>query len=1001
MMKHLLRKSWKAGVLAFFLYAGSAAGQVTTTYSASGSFIPPAGATSVVVECWGGGGGGGGTALNASYGGGGGGGGYAKSTVTVVPGTSYTVTVGNGGTAGSNSGGTGGTGGTSLFGTSVVVATGGAGGVAGVSGSIYGTGGAGASTGMTGTLTYNGGNGGTAVSTPASGGGGSSAGSASNGNNASGNTAGAAVTGGGTGASGRTTVGAGATGTAPGGGGSGGFRSSATARAGGAGGKGQVKITYTCPATASFPYSENFDGIGTGTSMGCISVSDNNTDGTQWLVSSSQPSSSPNSARILYNSALAMDDWFYLPAFNLTGGTSYRLTFKYNGDGGPSNFGYTESLEVKYGTGASAASMTTTLVNLPSIINSAYITSTVDFTPSANGTYYIGFHGYSAADQDFLLVDDISLDLSPSCLTPIAAATTNISTSGATLNWTAPTTSPGNGYEYYVSTSSTTPAGSTTATGSVSAGTISATTSSLVIGTNYYAWVRNVCSASDVSSWVSLGAFAVPPANDECSGAVPLTVTSGFPSSPTSGSIFGATASTGIPSGTSCNTYSSSEDIWYSIVVPATGKVVLQIHAVGGTTNDDNDYSVQAFTGTCGTLTYLNCDEDGSSDATPNDYMPLLGLTGQTPGATIYLRVRKAASSTQTSFAISAYDTASSVVPVIAAGGNCIANPTVTINAANNNLYRWVPLLDGSGNIVAEIYPAGNSLGIVSSFLNVNSGSVRTTNGGRYYLDRNLTITPASQPTSSVQVRLYVKSSEVTTLGTVDPTVTSLTNLRISKNNDACGNFTGAAAAYLTPTSATYSSGGLLQFSTSSFSSFYLSGGTAALPVQFLDIQAHRGSDRNYVDWRTGSEENLMSFDVERSSDGLVFERLGVIAAKGGDGMYQWIDASIANGVQYYRIKSMSKGGEVSYSKTVRVVTSADMVSIQAYPNPVSEKLTVEISGAQDGMLELVNATGQVLQRITVTSSRTDMQFSALAPGVYWVKYVGASLSKTILVTKQ
>src|SRR4051812_11321429 len=94
-----------------------ASAQVTQTFTATGSWTVPAGVTSVTVKCWGGGGGGGGTAVNPSAGGGGAGGAFATSTLTVVPNTTYTITVGAAGSAGSNSGGNGGTGGNSWFGS--------------------------------------------------------------------------------------------------------------------------------------------------------------------------------------------------------------------------------------------------------------------------------------------------------------------------------------------------------------------------------------------------------------------------------------------------------------------------------------------------------------------------------------------------------------------------------------------------------------------------------------------------------------------------------------------------------------------------------------------------------------------------------------------------------------------------------------------------------------------------------------------------------------------
>jgi hypothetical protein len=80
------------------------------TFSTPGTYtwtVPP-GVTSICIEAWGGGGrGGSGFAIGSSfgYGGGGGGGAYGYQCFTVIPGTSYTVVVGRGGTTSSISNG--------------------------------------------------------------------------------------------------------------------------------------------------------------------------------------------------------------------------------------------------------------------------------------------------------------------------------------------------------------------------------------------------------------------------------------------------------------------------------------------------------------------------------------------------------------------------------------------------------------------------------------------------------------------------------------------------------------------------------------------------------------------------------------------------------------------------------------------------------------------------------------------------------------------------------
>jgi hypothetical protein len=115
-----------------------------TTFTSTGTWLCPAGVTSIKVECWGAGGGGAGASNSGNLytGGGGAGGNYSvNNSITVVPGTTYNVTIGSGGTAGPSSGNTNGSaGGTTNF-HSLLFASGGTGGVGGQTSHKIGVGG--------------------------------------------------------------------------------------------------------------------------------------------------------------------------------------------------------------------------------------------------------------------------------------------------------------------------------------------------------------------------------------------------------------------------------------------------------------------------------------------------------------------------------------------------------------------------------------------------------------------------------------------------------------------------------------------------------------------------------------------------------------------------------------------------------------------------------------------------------------------------------------------
>ncbi|OGR78321.1 MAG: hypothetical protein A2X32_02170 [Elusimicrobia bacterium GWC2_64_44] len=226
-------------LLGLIVFGGSArpALAVTSTFTASGSWTAPEGVTLVKAEVWGGGGGGGGGTGGGQGGSGGGGGGYARrNSLPVVPGNSYNVTVGLGGTGMSSAPGT--SGGQSFFIDGPTLAAMGGGG-GGTNGTGPGTGG----TGGPGDITYMGGSG--AIGATAYGGGaGSSAGNYSPGSPGSGIIGGTPPINAGAGGNGSGTA-SGDNGGTPGGGGGGAYKTAGFQ--GGMGRDGQVVITPFYP----------------------------------------------------------------------------------------------------------------------------------------------------------------------------------------------------------------------------------------------------------------------------------------------------------------------------------------------------------------------------------------------------------------------------------------------------------------------------------------------------------------------------------------------------------------------------------------------------------------------------------------------------------------------------------------------------------------------------------------------------------------------------------
>ncbi|AZA82849.1 hypothetical protein C1637_18125 [Chryseobacterium lactis] len=208
--------------------------------------------------------------------------------------------------------------------------------------------------------------------------------------------------------------------------------------------------------------------------------------------------------RYSYSYSDPANTWFFTPGLNLTAGVSYRIKYKYANS--PGTTVYPEKLKVAYGSSATGAGMTNALADHPDITTSTATNTFVDFTPTTTGVYYVGFNAYSDANMNSLYVDDIKIDVTPTCSEPGALTISNITVAGATVSWTAANPVPANGYDVYYSTTNTAPG----ATSVPNATGVMATTyniPSLSAFTPYYVWVRSACSASDKSSWSDYATF--------------------------------------------------------------------------------------------------------------------------------------------------------------------------------------------------------------------------------------------------------------------------------------------------------------------------------------------------------------------------------------------------------------------------------------------------------------------------------------------------------------
>lgn len=350
---------------------------------------------------------------------------------------------------------------------------------------------------------------------------------------------------------------------------------------------------------------------------------------------------------------------------------------------------------------------------------------------------------------------------------------------------------------------------------------------------------------------------------------------------------------------------------------------------------------------------------------------------------------------------------------------NCEMLNGVVIDATNNN--KWVALVDNNGNVVAEINANGNNLGAVSASVYINKNAVREDSKHRLYLDRNITITPAVQPTNSVSLRLYIRRQEFLDLKAAsnslgNPSGINLPGeLSVFKMNTQCGDSFTELSNRQTTTAGAWSADYVYSIAVSSFSTFYFSasnGAEAPLPVEFLSFTAALQGEDTKLKWETAQERDILRFDVERSADGLTYEVIGSSNPHNTTGAhtYTYTDSKVSllglNKV-YYRIREIDVDGHATYSKAVMVSLPDQPARISFYPNPVVSSGQVKLQWSQSEKLQvrILDHNGRAIRQMTWQTqpgtTYLPVSLENVAGGIYLIEIRSKNWQQLVRVLKQ
>ncbi len=722
-------------------------GQSSTPFTANSTFTKPAGVTSVTVEAWGGGGAGGGCSASSSTErvGGGGAGGAMQRGIVNTPNSSYPIVVGTGGTGVPAAAGNLGT--NSTFGTTLVVASGGAAGQPGNSSDATGSG-ASATTG-----TRNGGGGATGSTTSNyGGGGGGGAGNTGDGQTSTSDIGGTGGTGGigttgGDGADGSSSNANGASATTLSGGGAGARMNRNNANyAGGAGFRGQVIVYYYQLTSVS------------ATTPVCVS----------------------NSSTVTVNSA------------SLLSSVSYTVTYSLSGTNTATDVSVNMS-----GTGAGSRTFT---VPAASLTNSG--TTTVTITQITDGTYAGGINANNTVNIDINAPVTPSVSIATPTVSPICAGTsvtfTTTPTNGGTptYQWKLNGENVGTGGTTYTTTTlANGDQVSCEMTSTLCASPNPATSNTITMAVN-----SRPTSNINGTTTVCTGQSATLSINVTATGAWTMNIDNGIGTMTGTGNAVitktvnpASTTTYTVTSLSDANCTALAEDLGSATVTVNTGCQVVtltqpeELKAVitGGETINLGESAVITVAITGGTLPY---SINGTAQAGTGPFSYTVSPTSTTIYDNTKIIVTDANFMTPGVHCTS--NTTGSAVITVNAVAACPANATVCINAASFPLIGASPsggTYTGTGVSANTFYPSEAGVGIHTLTYSYTDG----TND-----DCQFTITVNPLPTvsfSTLNATYCASSAPVTITGYYAPSGT-FSGPGITDHGNGTATFTPANA---------------------------------------------------------------------------------------------------------------------------------------------------------------------------------------------------------------
>ena len=173
------------------------------------------------------------------------------------------------------------------------------------------------------------------------------------------------------------------------------------------------------------------------------------------------------------------------------------------------------------------------------------------------------------------------------------------------------------------------------------------------------------------------------------------------------------------------------------------------------------------------------------------------------------------------------------------------------------------------------------------------------------------------------------------------------------------------------------------------------------LPVRLVDFSGTYKNGKAMLFWTTADESDIARFEIERSTDGLVYTLTGTTFPGGntGNAHYNFADdlKDVSGNNFYYRLKIIDRDDKISYSRVL--VLRRDNRSINGFtitPNPaINGQTLITINSGTNTFVQVKvmdnNGRALLLQQNTIVTGNNTIpikNMDRLPPGIYILQLI-------------